>query len=276
MTEHAKEVASGKRFEFGKNWARFLAVLNDERIAEAEESLRDMLGSGCLEGRSFLDIGSGSGLFSLAARRLGARVHSFDFDPASVACTRELKRRYFANDDAWTIAEGSALDAAYIESLGSFDVVYSWGVLHHTGAMWDALDNARLPVRAGGHLFIALYRDQGLRSRVWLRIKQTYCSGLPGRAAVTGVCVPGFFLAGLLHDVRGLRNPFTRYREYKKERGMSMYHDWLDWLGGLPYEVARPDDVIAFYKERGFEPARVALAGSWGCNQFVFRCIPSP
>src|SRR5436305_7602592 len=156
MSSHALEVGSGARFEFGENWARFLELLDDGRIARAEESLKAMLEVESLAGRSFLDIGSGSGLFSLAARRLGARVHSFDFDPQSVACTRELRRRFFNEDPTWTIDEASALDEDYVRALGLFDVVYSWGVLHHTGQMWRALENARLPVAAGGKLFIAI------------------------------------------------------------------------------------------------------------------------
>jgi len=108
MTTHTLEIQQGQRFEFGKNWQRFLSVLNDERIAEAEKSLRAMLETESLSGKSFLDVGSGSGLFSLAAMRLGAaRVHSFDYDPQSVACTRELKRRYFPDAHHWTIEEGS-------------------------------------------------------------------------------------------------------------------------------------------------------------------------
>ncbi|HEX8686718.1 MAG TPA: 50S ribosomal protein L11 methyltransferase, partial [Pyrinomonadaceae bacterium] len=122
MSAHAIEVSRGERFEFGENWSRFLAVLDDERIGKAEESLRAMLEVESLAGRSFLDIGSGSGLFSLAARRLGARVHSFDYDPRSVACARELRRRYFPEDPAWVVEEGSALDADYVRSLGLFDV----------------------------------------------------------------------------------------------------------------------------------------------------------
>ena len=132
---HASQVAAGERFEFGRNWSRFLSLLDDSRIERAEASLKLMLETDTLDGKSFLDIGSGSGLFSLAARRLGARVHSFDFDPQSVACTKELRRRYFPNDSRWSVDEASALDQSYLASLGSFDVVYSWGVLHHTGRM---------------------------------------------------------------------------------------------------------------------------------------------
>ena len=121
--QHNSEVASGERFEFGKNWAAFLAVLDDERIAKAEESLKEMLEVDDLNGKTFLDIGSGSGLFSLAARRLGAKVHSFDFDSNSFACTQELRNRYFPNDANWRVEQGSALDAEYLKGLGKFDVV---------------------------------------------------------------------------------------------------------------------------------------------------------
>lgn len=141
MSSHAKEIAGRQRFEFGKNWTQFLTLLDESRIAEAEKSLRQMLEVESLAGKRFLDIGSGSGLFSLAAKRLGASVHSFDYDPQSVACTSELKRRYFPNDPDWVVEEGSALDAAYVQSLGKFDIVYSWGVLHHTGQMWQALES---------------------------------------------------------------------------------------------------------------------------------------
>src|SRR5262249_8116272 len=143
-------------------------------IVEAENSLRNMLGVNDLDGRNFIDIGSGSGLFSLAARRLGARVHSFDFDPKSVACAQELKRRYFPNNYHSTINEASALDKEYLATLGQFDVVYSWGVLHHTGQMWPALENVVELVKPGGQLFIAIYNDTGSQAARWKTIKKAY------------------------------------------------------------------------------------------------------
>jgi SAM-dependent methyltransferase len=273
---HADEVARGQRFEFGENWRRFLDVLDDERVAEAERSLREMLGVETLAGRSFLDIGSGSGLFSLAARRLGAeRVHSFDFDPQSVACTRELRRRFFDDDPRWTIEQGSALDADFVASLGSWDIVYSWGVLHHTGSMWRALEIAQSAVADGGLLFISLYNDQGERSTVWRAVKRTY-NALPAalRPVLTALVmgprlVLGFGKAALF----GRPMSFIRqWTDYKRSRGMSRWHDIVDWIGGYPFEVAKPEDVFGFLRPRGFQlEGLVTCGGGNGCNQYVFR-----
>ena len=150
MKQHKLEVEQGQRFKFGDNWMRFLEVLDEDRIAVAEKSLQQVLGVENLQGKTFLDAGSGSGLFSLAARRLGAAVHSFDYDPQSVACTTELKQRYFTDDDQWVVEDGSVLDKEYLSRLVQFDVVYSRGVLHHTGAMWQALENVVPMVSEGG------------------------------------------------------------------------------------------------------------------------------
>ena len=146
-------------FSFGKNWRSFLRVVDERRIVEAEKNLSKMLQINTLEGLSFLDIGCGSGLSSLAARRLGATVHSFDSDTESVACAEELRRLYFPNDMKWTIEKGNVLDKDYISYLPKFDIVYSWGVLHHTGAMWQALEIVCIPIVKEGRLFISIYKN---------------------------------------------------------------------------------------------------------------------
>jgi 2-polyprenyl-3-methyl-5-hydroxy-6-metoxy-1,4-benzoquinol methylase len=273
MGTHAIEVQAGERFAFGENWARFLQTLTEPQIQGAEQSLEHMLGADALRGRTFLDVGSGSGLFSLAARRLGARVRSFDYDPRSVACAMELRRRYFPDDPDWMIGEGSALDAKFLGALGQFDVVYSWGVLHHTGAMWDALDNVAPLVGPGGVLFISIYNDQGTASRRWTALKRMYNrSSAPVRFAITwGVFIQQYWRP-TLKDFLQLR-PFHTIRHYEgKARGMTIRRDLTDWVGGYPFEVAKPEAIFEFYQARGFQLQKLKTAGgSVGCNEFVLR-----
>ncbi len=273
--QHSREVARGERFEFGKNWSAFLSVLNDERISTAVESLKSMLEVETLEGKSFLDIGSGSGLFSLAARKLGARVHSFDFDSNSFACTQELRNRYFANDPNWRVEQGSALDADYLTSLGKFDIVYSWGVLHHTGEMWRALENAVIPTTEGGRLFIAIYNDTGSQARRWHWIKNTYCSlpGLLKTVFAVMVTLPDEvkkFIASIF-TLKPMSYVHS-WTQYKNGRGMNRWYDIIDWVGGFPYEVATVDQIFEFYKQRGFTLTKITTGGvGLGCNEFVFE-----
>ena len=241
-----------RRFEFGKNWSSFLELVDEARIATAERSLLEGLDARRLDGRSFLDVGSGSGLFSLAARRLGARVFSFDFDPTAVGCARELKRRYFEGDPEWRIEEGSVLDAEFLASLGRFDIVYAYGTLHHTGDMWTAIERTADRVVDGGVLYLMIYPDQGWKSVVWRAVKRTYCSGRIGSTAVVAVFFPYLAVRGLIRDLVRLRSPFAAYRDYGKRRGMSWFHDRIDWLGGYPYEFAAPGAVTGFIERRGF------------------------
>jgi 2-polyprenyl-3-methyl-5-hydroxy-6-metoxy-1,4-benzoquinol methylase len=251
------------RFAFGSNWARFLAILTQERIADAERSLQRMLDVTTLQGKTFLDVGSGSGLFSLAARRLGARVHSFDYDPQSVACTEYLRQHYFPGDPDWSIERGSALDRSYLRQLGQFDVVYSWGVLHHTGQMWEALGCVEAAVSPGGRLFIAIYNEQGWISRYWKSVKRNYVRHAVLRWPLLLFHAP--YLVGVRWLVRASRG-FE-----KIDRGMALWRDMVDWVGGYPFEVARPEEILRFYGTRGYSLREMKTCGGrHGCNEFVF------
>ncbi|HET6385445.1 MAG TPA: class I SAM-dependent methyltransferase [Armatimonadota bacterium] len=272
--QFTSEVKAGARFEFGKNWQRFLGSLDEVRIVEAERSLREMLETEDLHGMSFLDVGCGSGLFSLAARRLGARVHSFDYDPDSVACACELRRRYFPDDADWRIETGSVLDTAYLSRLGEFDIVYSWGVLHHTGAMWQALANVDPLVRENGRLFIAIYNDQGWVSIVWRAIKRLY-NHLPRRLKplLLIICFVPLWGPKTVRDLMQGKL-FRTWKNYGSIRGMSPWSDVVDWVGGYPFEVARPDKIIEFFKARSYVLQRLITTRRLGCNQFVFAKRP--
>jgi SAM-dependent methyltransferase len=185
-----------------------------------------------------------------------------------------LRRRYFPDDDQWLVEAGSVLDRDYLASLGTFDVVYSWGVLHHTGALWEALGNVVPLVRPGGTLFISIYNDQGEASRRWTSIKRTF-NTLP-QAFKWMILLPAFIYMWapiLLVDFIKKR-PFASWRNYARQRGMSPWRDAVDWVGGYPFEVAKPEEIFHFFHNQGFRLTRLkTCGGGHGCNEFVFKKV---
>lgn len=274
IAQPARHADPELRFAFGRNWQSFLATLDDNRIEEARKRLCESLELTDLRGVRALDVGSGSGLSSLVMHQLGANVVAFDYDADSVACTQELKSRYAPDAANWQVLQGSALDSAFLSGLGQFDLVYSWGVLHHTGAMWPAIELAAARVAPQGTLLLALYNDQGLRSHIWHAVKHLYCSGTPGRWLVGVAFYPLFAAYALWQDLRHFHMPGTHAREYARKRGMSLFHDWRDWLGGYPFEVAKPEDVVRRLIAMGFELRHQKLTTGLGCNELVFKLRP--
>jgi SAM-dependent methyltransferase len=263
-------MATAARFPFGRNWTNYIAHMNDGRITQAASDLLKLVGD--IQGKSFLDIGCGSGIHALAALRLGAsRVFSFDYDHDSVAASQEMKRRYAPQSD-WQIEQGSVLDESYIRSLGQFDVVYSWGVLMHTGDLWKAMELAALPCEE--RLVVGIYNDAGWTSRMWQITKRTYSRSGP---AVRSAILAGTFVAtwGKSYVYNLLRGRplivLRRWRDYSQNRGMSAWHDLVDWAGGYPFEFAKPSQVADFYEQRGFKLQKSNIAGGRGINEFTFR-----
>lgn len=263
------ERALGFHFEFGANWLDYLQHVDEAAIREAEKGLLKLIPQDELRGARFLDIGCGSGLHALAAVRLGSGgVVAIDIDPDSVLAARTT----LAGRDNASVRELSIFDASPDE-LGLFDVVYSWGVLHHTGAMWDAVARAAALVRPGGLLALALYQKTPCCG-MWRAEKRFYTAAPePIRAIVRAfyksICFFRLLLSG--------RNPFRVIREYKSSRGMNFHIDVRDWLGGYPYESASPAEIHRQLAALNFEafreyplPRAIGLLGT-GCAEFVFR-----
>ncbi len=271
--DEGADTALGTHYAFGKNWERFADGLDEARISHAVAELARLIPPADIAGKTFLDVGSGSGLSSLAALRLGAeRVEAVDLDPDSVVTSRAVLAR-FAPDAAWQVREASALelDPAI---LGRFDVVHSWGVLHHTGAMWRSI-NACLPLVAEDGLFVlALYRKTPACG-FWRWEKRLYSRAPSFLRLIVRALYKTLYVAGLLATGR---NPRTYISAYVSNRGMSWATDVEDWLGGYPYESVSPGEIRTFMHSRKFsekrsflKPARLyGLFGSH-CDEYVFK-----
>jgi len=270
-------VTDDVRFAFGENWASYAGGIDDERVNQAVAGLQALLGPDALVGKRFLDIGSGSGLHALAALRLGASgVCAFDIDADSVATTEAMLRRR-APGQPFRVLRRDILTVEPGEFAG-FDVVYSWGVLHHTGQMREAICRAAALVGPGGSFALALYRKTWL-CWLWKIEKRWYAQAAPERQRVAQAAYRGLVRLGCL--VTG-RSYAEHVRDYRSNRGMDFDHDVHDWLGGYPYESITPTEVVGLLHGLGFEPVSrkvrtdakslSGLLGS-GCDEFVFRRV---
>lgn len=259
-----------RKFEFGKNWQSFLDnYFSRESVEASKIGLAEFLAPTTLVGKTFVDFGSGSGLHSLSALELGAsNVTSIDADQEAVKCAESLKENS-PYKERWKISKGSLLDGDFLKSLGLFDVVYCWGVAHHTGNMWEALDSISKNVKDNGLLYVAIYNNvEGrLGSKMWYQVKKFY-NQAPSviKNMMEWTYISYNFLFLILH----LKNPFVVIKNYKIKRGMAWTTDLVDWLGGYPYEYASVKEIFDFYTKRGFELKNIKTTNYIGCNQFLF------
>lgn len=263
------------RFAFGENWLSYADTLDPGKIDEAVASLRAFFPSDRIRGARFLDIGCGSGLFSLAAVKLGAReVVAVDYDPDSVAAATSVLERH-APTGAWRCMRDDVL-AMTPERLGDFDIVYSWGVLHHTGEMYRAIDSASKFVKPGGSFLIALYGKTRFCG-FWEWEKRCYARFKPWFPILAKSLYKPMVLLRLL---LGGQNPKRYIETYRTRRGMNWHHDVEDWLGGYPYESITPEDATRFVTARGFvcrrsvTESRVGVFGT-GCDEYLFERDPA-
>ena len=271
-----KTVDQELRFGFGKNWQSYVEnVLSEPRIANATASLKRLLKADHLQGQTLLDIGCGSGLFSLAAYKLHAEhITAFDYDPHSVQASITTRNRFKVPAERWQITQGSVLDKEFMVALEPADIVYSWGVLHHTGAMWEAINNAVGKVKPGGKLAIAIYNNVEKKvggSVMWWKIKKAYNQAPPVAQRAMIYAYSANVLAR--HLLTG-RNPLKLFGASSGSigRGMEFWHDAADWMGGFPYEYATAGVIFNYLHDTfGFELEYLRTGDGHGCNEFLFR-----
>ncbi len=251
-------------FSFGKNWQSFIETISEETVRAASEDIDGWLGRDFVKGKTVLDIGCGSGIHSLVFHIKGAKeVLSFDVDPCSVAATQKLWGKA-GQPSNWKILAGSILDRDFVGRLGKFDIVYSWGVLHHTGAMWEAIENASTLVENGGTFWIALYKKgQNYKKHLNTKIKYNAASDLGKKLMVARIIA-----LKMVGRALRLKNPL--YLLQAKRRGMNSYHNLIDWLGGLPYEVASEQEITSFLKKKRFCAKKIEVRREGSNNIYLF------
>lgn len=251
-------------FSFGKNWQKYLKTVSEEAIRQSREELIKWLEPADIEGKDVIDIGCGSGIHSYAFYTLRPRtLVSFDYDEYSVKAS-EFFHKKAGSPANWRLMQGSVLDDAFMQQLGKFDVVYSWGVLHHTGQMWKAIEKAATLVKTGGKFLFSLY-VKGPRYEYHLAIKREYNAGSWLRKKWWEL---RYIIAWMKELKRQGKNPL-KLNQLRK-RGMNVYYDIKDWLGGLPYEVASKEEVIDFLSPKGFELIKYEPAEEGGCSTYLF------
>jgi 2-polyprenyl-3-methyl-5-hydroxy-6-metoxy-1,4-benzoquinol methylase len=265
MTDNAEE-----RFEFGKNWLDFIQKnFGQDKVDTSMSHILRFMKREDLKGLNFLDIGCGSGLHSVAALQAGAtKVHGFDYDPNSVAASKFVQQQV-GNPESWTVEQGSVLDDEYMNKLPKYDIVYSWGVLHHTGAVWNAIRNAALPVKHGGYFYIALYAADvqvDPTPQFWLDVKKRYVTS----GWLTQRYLDLWYVWRFMLNRNPLRLPefLKRMREHKKNRGMNIFTDIRDWLGGWPMEFVYDAEAIKFCEDLGFKLENIKTGEA--CTEFLF------
>lgn len=274
------------RFEFGENWSKFIAQnFSEAMVTQSRNALCRFLHMPTLKGLSFLDIGSGSGLSSLAAWRAGAKnIISFDFDPLAVQTTQNL-RSHVGNPDNWKIMQGDVLDTSFIHSLPRFDIVYSWGVLHHTGHMYDGVRNAAYSCKPSGLLALALYSYTAYANGMacglpgpeeWLEIKRRYLHAGKLRRRFMELdylwrCHCASPNGNLKEVAKGLGEIWNHWRDYDSSgRGMDFWTDIRDWLGGWPMEFADESELCRQVQNDG-EFSLLRMNTGEGNTEFLFR-----
>ncbi|HVL31162.1 MAG TPA: class I SAM-dependent methyltransferase [Solirubrobacteraceae bacterium] len=143
-------------YDTDRVWGQSLELRREIALRELDCEAAD------LEGKLVLDAGCGAGLLSYLLWEMGARVVAADITTSVNAAQRYLRSR---GADGVDFVQADLLNPPF--RAGSFDIVFSGGVLHHNPDTRAALDAIAPLVAPGGQIYAWLYGPTpGLAHRV--------------------------------------------------------------------------------------------------------------
>jgi 2-polyprenyl-6-hydroxyphenyl methylase/3-demethylubiquinone-9 3-methyltransferase len=271
-----------ERFDFGENWKNYnKKYLTEDKIRQANEAFIKFTEIQTLKELTVVDIGCGSGIHSLNFSRMNPKLLlSFDYDYKSVEATNYLKEVH--KNKNWDVKQGSILDEKFLLRMPQFDLVYAWGVLHHTGNVWLAIKNSCDLVSEGGILYLALYSSDvkmlNRESTYWLKVKKKYnqsgfivkrlieLSFISREKSLSALNFLRVLIKSLVSRQKNKTKFFSRQKRY---RGMSYLIDVRDWLGGWPMEYVSDDAVIELISSKNFVLKKIKKGEA--CTEFLFK-----
>jgi len=262
------------RFKFGENWSNYSSSVNLEKIELAKKDIIRLVGD--VSNKSVIDIGCGSGIHTVAFIQLGVKsIVSFDYDLKSVETTKKLVKKFCYKKSKYKVFQADILNIDSLSGLNKrkFDIVYSWGVLHHTGSMFEAIISTTKFLKDNGILVLGLYVKTKL-CNFWYYEKKIFNKY---KFLQPLIKLPFLFFLIIGLSLKKRSSPYKIIHDYKKQRGMSIIFDVNDWLGGFPYESIDDNSLLNFLKLKGFKivrkfntNSRIGFFGA-ACGEWVLK-----
>ncbi len=212
-----------------------------------------------VKGKTVLDAGCGTGVFSIIFARNGAaKVTGIDISPGSLGTARGLKEKFgLAN------AEFQQQDMLHLSFRdASFDIVWAWGTVHHTTDPLGAITELIRVLKPGGSLFLAIY-------------KQTSVTWIHEIIRKTMIRTPRWSWNVLAKAGAFMLTPvvFLFKRRQKSRKGEKLSELILDWYFVPIRHYYTPEEIRVFLERKKFRIEKyLAHSGRFNSSSnFIYK-----